>query len=62
MVGENGIETDPSKVEQIRNFPRPSNPDERRSFVALAGYYRKLVFYFSKVSKPLFDLLSPTST
>ena len=62
IVSQDGIETDPDKIEKIRNWPRPSNPDELRSFVAFAGYYRRFVKDFSKVAKPLTDLLPPTST
>ena len=62
VVSHEGIETDPDKIEKIRNWPRPSNPDELRSFVAFAGYYRRFVKDFSKVTKPLTDLLPPTST
>ena len=62
VVSHEGIETDPDKIEKIRNWPRPSNPDELCSFVAFAGYYRRFVKDFSKVTKPLTDLLPPTST
>ena len=62
IVSKDGIETDPDKIEKIKNWPRPNNPDELRSFVAFAGYYRRFVKDFSKVTKPLTDLLPPTST
>lgn len=61
VVGENGIETDPEKVEKIKNYPIPANPDELRSFLAFCGYYRKFVENFSKVIRPLSDILPPTS-
>ena len=61
VVSENGLETDPDKTERIRNYPRPKDADELRSFLALCGYYRRFVHNFSKVSKPLTDLLPPTS-
>ena len=62
VVSRDGIETDPDKVEKIKNWPRPTNPDELRSFVAFCGYYRRFVKDFSKVTKPLTDLLPPTTT
>lgn len=62
VVSKDGIETDPEKIEKIKNWPRPSNPDELRSFVAFAGYYRRFVKDFSKITKPLTDLLPPTTT
>ena len=52
IVSQDGIEADPDTIEKIRNWPRLSNPDELRSFVALAGYYRRFVKDFSKVAKP----------
>lgn len=61
VVSSKGIETDPDKIEKVRNWPRPSNADELRSFVAFAGYYRRFVKDFSKVTKPLTDLMPPTS-
>lgn len=61
IVSKDGIETDPDKIEKIKNWPRPTNPDELRSFVAFAGYYRRFVKDFSKVTKPLTDLLPPTT-
>ena len=62
VVSSEGIETDPDKIEKIKNWPRPSNSDELRSFIAFAGYYRRFVKDFSKIAKPLTDLLPPTTT
>jgi len=62
VISENGIETDPDKIEKIKNYPTPSNPDELCSYLAFCGYYRKYVKDFAKVIRPLSDLLPPTST
>ena len=62
VVSSEGVETDSDKIEKIKNWPKPSNPDELRSFVAFAGYYRRFVKDFSKITKPLTELLPPTST
>lgn len=62
IVSGQGVETDPEKTEKIRNWPRPVNSDELRSFLAFAGYYRRFVKDFSKITKPLTDLLPPTMT
>ena len=43
IVSENGVETDPEKIERVKNWPTPSNADELRSFLAFAGYYRRFV-------------------
>lgn len=60
VVGENGIETDPDKINKIKNYPIPTNSDQLRSYLAFAGYYRKFVKDFAKLTRPLSDLL-PTS-
>lgn len=62
VVSEEGIETDPAKIDKVRNWPSPSKAEELRSFLAFAGYYRRFIKDFSKISRPLADLLPPTST
>ena len=59
IVSEKGIETDPAKIDKIKNWPTPSNQDELRSFLAFCGYYRRFIKDFSKITRPLADLLSP---
>ena len=43
IVSKDGILVDPSKIEAVRNWPRPGNVPEVRSFLGLAGYYRRFV-------------------
>lgn len=62
VVSEFGVETDPEKIEKVKNWPVPTNADSLRSFLAFAGYYRRYVKDFSKITKPLNDLLPPTSS
>ena len=57
VVSEEGIGTDPEKVDKISNWPRPTNPSEVRQFLGFAGYYRKFVKDFAKVAKPLSSLM-----
>ena len=61
VVSEDGIETDPEKIERVKNWPVPNNPDNLRSFLAFAGYYRRFVKDFSKITRPLNELLPPTT-
>ena len=56
LVGVEGIKVDPSKVEAVRDWPRPRNASEVRSFLGLAGYYRQFVEGFSKISSPMTEL------
>ena len=57
VVSEHGVETDPEKIDKIRNWPIPQNAKQLRTFVGFAGYYRRFVNNFSKVSRPLTQLL-----
>ncbi|XP_074374411.1 uncharacterized protein LOC141714814 [Apium graveolens] len=51
-----GIKVDPSKVEAITNWPRPSTATKVRSFLELAGYYRRFVEGFLTIAMPLTQL------
>nr|GFA31922.1 transposon Ty3-I Gag-Pol polyprotein [Tanacetum cinerariifolium] len=56
VVNKEGIHVDPSKVESIKNRKTPESPSEIRSFLGLAGYYRRFIKNFSKIAKPLTQL------
>nr|GEX67840.1 hypothetical protein [Tanacetum cinerariifolium] len=56
VVNREGIHVDPSKVESVKNWKTPESPTEIRSFLGLAGYYRRFVENFSKIAKPLTQL------
>lgn len=45
---ESGISVDPSKIEAIQNSKRPESVTEIRSFLGLAGYYRRFIKTFQK--------------
>ncbi|GKB36805.1 reverse transcriptase domain-containing protein [Tanacetum coccineum] len=53
VVNNNGIQVDPSKIEAVKNWKAPKMPSEIRSFLGLAGYYRRSIENFSKIIKPL---------
>ena len=56
MVSAEGISVDPQKIEAIVDWKPPTNVTEVRSFLGLAGYYRKFVEGFSKIATPLTKL------
>ena len=56
MVSAEGISIDPHKIEAIVDWRPPTNIIEVRSFLGLAGYYRKFVEGFSKIANPLTKL------
>ncbi|KAF5477291.1 hypothetical protein F2P56_003941, partial [Juglans regia] len=53
VISQEGVAVDPSKVEAVLSWPRPSTVREIRSFLGLAGYYRRFVEDFSQLSGPL---------
>ncbi|KAI3523729.1 hypothetical protein L1887_02080 [Cichorium endivia] len=53
VIGEKGIHVDPAKVEAIKKWEAPKTPTEIRQFLGLAGYYRRFIENFSKISQPL---------
>ena len=57
VISTEGISVDPQKIEAIVNWKPPTNVSEVRSFLGLAGYYRKFVEGFSKIATPLSNLL-----
>jgi len=57
VVTSVGVKPDPQKVKGIKEFPTPKNTTDVKSILGLAGYYRKFIPQFSKMAKPLNDLL-----
>jgi hypothetical protein len=55
-VTGNGVKPDPHKVQAIHDFPIPKTKTDIKSFLGLAGYYRKFTPQFSKIGKPLNNL------
>ena len=52
-VSEQGIATDPAKIQAVRDWPQPKSSTEVRQFVGLASYYRKFIPNFATICKPL---------
>ncbi|XP_027193528.1 uncharacterized mitochondrial protein AtMg00860-like [Cicer arietinum] len=56
-ISDKGIEVDKTKVEVIEKLPPSTNEKGIRSFLGHAGFYRRFIKDFSKVAKPLINLL-----
>ncbi|WJX19736.1 hypothetical protein P8452_09381 [Trifolium repens] len=57
-ISSRGIEVDKAKVDVIEKLPPPVNVKGIRSFLGHAGFYRRFIKDFSKIAKPLSNLLN----
>ncbi|XP_073361732.1 uncharacterized protein [Aegilops tauschii subsp. strangulata] len=57
VVSGNGVAVDPSKVAAVTEWETPTAVGEIRSFLGLAGYYRRFIENFSKIAEPMTELL-----
>ena len=57
LILEKGVTClDPTKVEGIRNWPRPMKVKDICSFLGFCNFYRPFILSFSKITKPLNEL------
>jgi hypothetical protein len=57
VISKGGISVDPSKVQDVLSWNAPTSVSDIRSFLGLAGYYQRFIEGFSKISKPMIELL-----
>ena len=56
-VSKKGLKVDHAKIEVMEKLPPPTNIKTLRSFLEHAGFYRRFVKDFSKITHPLSALL-----
>jgi hypothetical protein len=56
-ISSKGISVDPTKVQEVMDWKPPTSVHQIRSFLGLAGYYRRFIPDFSKIAKPMTKLL-----
>ena len=61
IVSKDGISTDPSKTEAVKEWPQQTTVTEVRSFLGTCSYYRKFIRDFSSIAKPLHRLTEKTT-
>jgi hypothetical protein len=57
VISLEGISVDPNKVQEVLDWKPPRTVHQVHSFLGLAGYYRRFIPNFSKIAKPITDLL-----
>ena len=57
-ISRRGIEVDKAKIKVIDKLPPPVNVKGIQSFLGHAGFYRRFIKDFSKIAKPLSNLLN----
>ena len=56
-ISSDGISVDPTKVQEVMDWEPPTSVHQIRSFLDLAGYYRRFIPDFSRIAKPMMELL-----
>jgi hypothetical protein len=57
VISERGIEVNKAKVEAVEKLLPPTDIKSLRSFLGHAGFYRRFIKNFTKITKPLTNLL-----
>ena len=53
-----GIETDPKKIAAVKLWPRPETITQVCKFLGFTNYYRKFLYHYAHIARPLNKLIS----
>ena len=56
VVGGGKVKPTRSKIQAVKDFPRPKTKTDVRAFLELSGYYRKFIPNYAEIAAPLSDL------
>ena len=57
VISGEGIAVDPNKIQSVTEWLTPTLGSKIRSFLGLAAYHRRFIENFSKIAKPMTELL-----
>ncbi|KAG1545924.1 hypothetical protein G6F49_010652 [Rhizopus delemar] len=60
IVTKEGLQTDPSKIQKIVEYPQPKTIKQVRGFLGIASYYRRFIKNFAAIARPLHDQTKTT--
>jgi hypothetical protein len=55
IISVDGVSTNPSTIQAVKDWPTPTNITKLREFLGLASYYRQFIKDYGKICKPLFE-------
>ena len=58
IVSKAGIETDPKKIAAVKLWPRPETATQVLKFLGFTNYYRKFLYRYAQIARPLKKLIS----
>ena len=58
VVSGKGISTNPKKIEAVAKWPTPKTVYDIRLFLGFVGYYRRFIKNFSKITKPIREVIT----
>jgi hypothetical protein len=57
VIVQTGVRPDEKRIEAVKDYPEPKTTRQHKSFLGLAGCYRRFTPNFGKIAKPLTELL-----